>query len=39
MADQIAVAIENARVITESQLVISQLEIISNENTRQKLEN
>ena len=35
MADQIAVAIENARLLTESQLVISQLEIISNENTRQ----
>jgi GAF domain-containing protein len=35
MADQIAVAIENARLITESQLLISQLEIISNENTRQ----
>jgi len=34
MADQIAVAIENARLLTESQLVISQLEIISNENTR-----
>lgn len=35
MADQIAVAIENARLLTESQLVISQLETISNENTRQ----
>jgi GAF domain-containing protein len=35
MADQIAVAIENARLLTESQLVISQLEILSNENTRQ----
>jgi len=35
MADQVAVAIENARLLTESQLVISQLEIISNENTRQ----
>ncbi len=35
MADQIAVAIENARILTESQLVISQLETISNENTRQ----
>ena len=35
MADQIAVAIESARLLTESQLVISQLEIISKENTRQ----
>ena len=35
MADQIAVTIENARLLTESQLVISQLETISNENTRQ----
>lgn len=35
MADQIAVTIENTRLITESQLVISQLETISNENTRQ----
>jgi GAF domain-containing protein len=35
MTDQIAVAIENVRLLTESQLVISQLEIISNENTRQ----
>lgn len=35
MADQIAIAIENARLLTESQLVISQLETISNENTRQ----
>jgi GAF domain-containing protein len=35
MADQIAVAIENARLLNESQHVISQLEIISNENTRQ----
>jgi GAF domain-containing protein len=35
MADQIAVAIENARLLNESQLVISQLEILSSENTRQ----
>jgi GAF domain-containing protein len=35
MTDQIAVAIENARRLNESQLMISQLEIISNENTRQ----
>lgn len=35
MADQIAVAIENVRLLTESQLVISQLEILSNENIRQ----
>lgn len=35
MADQIAVAIESTRVITESQFVISQLEVLSNENTRQ----
>ena len=35
MADQIAVAIENARILNESHQVISQLEIISNENTRQ----
>jgi GAF domain-containing protein len=35
MADQIAVAIENSRLLVESQLVISQLEILSNENTRQ----
>jgi GAF domain-containing protein len=35
MADQIAVTIENARLLTESQLVISQLETLSNENTRQ----
>ncbi len=35
MADQIAATIENARLLTESQLVISQLETISNENTRQ----
>ena len=34
LADQIAVAIENARLLTESQMTISQLEIISNENTR-----
>ena len=35
MADQIAVTIDNSRLLTESQLVISQLETISNENTRQ----
>lgn len=35
MADQIAVAIENARLLTESQFVISQLEILSSEKTRQ----
>lgn len=34
MADQIAVTIENSRSLTESQLVISQLETLSNENTR-----
>jgi GAF domain-containing protein len=35
MADQIAVTIDNVQVITESQLVISQLETLSSENTRQ----
>jgi GAF domain-containing protein len=35
MADQIAVAVENARLLTESQFVISQLENLSSENTRQ----
>jgi GAF domain-containing protein len=35
MADQIAIAIENARLLMESKHMISQLEIISNENTRQ----
>jgi GAF domain-containing protein len=35
MADQIAVTIENTRLLSENQLVISQLETISNENTRQ----
>ena len=35
MADQIAITIENTRLLSESQLVISQLETISNENTRQ----
>jgi GAF domain-containing protein len=35
MADQIAIAIENTRLLNENQLVISQLEIISNEHTRQ----
>lgn len=34
MADQIAIALENARLLNESKIVISQLEIISNENTR-----
>jgi GAF domain-containing protein len=34
LTDQIAVAIENARLISESELTISQLEVISNENTR-----
>ena len=35
MADQIAAAIERALLISESQHVISQLEAISSENTRQ----
>jgi len=35
LADQVALAIENARLLTESQLVISQLETISSDNTRQ----
>ena len=35
LADQIAVAIENARLLTESQLVISQLEIASSVEIRQ----
>jgi len=35
IADQIAITIENTRLLSESQLVISQLETISNENTRQ----
>jgi len=34
LADQIAVAIENARLLTESQLVISQLEIASGVEVR-----
>jgi len=34
LADQIAVAIENARLLTESQLVISQLEIASGVDVR-----
>jgi GAF domain-containing protein len=34
MADQIAVAIENIRLLSESQLVISQLESLSSEKTR-----
>ena len=35
LADQIAVTIENARLLTESQLVISQLEIASGMEIRQ----
>jgi GAF domain-containing protein len=35
MADQIAATIENMRLLTESQLVVSQLDIILNEETRQ----
>jgi GAF domain-containing protein len=35
LADQIAVTIENARLLTESQLVISQLEIASSVEIRQ----
>jgi len=35
MADQIAITIENTRLHSESQLIISQLETISSENTRQ----
>ena len=35
MADQIAATIENTRLLTESQLVISQLDVILNEETRQ----
>ena len=35
LADQIAVTIENARLLTESQLIISQLEIASGMETRQ----
>jgi GAF domain-containing protein len=34
LADQIAVAIENTRLLSESELTISQLEVISSENTR-----
>jgi GAF domain-containing protein len=34
LVDQIAVAIENVRLISESELTISQLEVISTENTR-----
>ena len=34
LSDQIAVAIDNARLLTESQMTISQLEIISSENSR-----
>jgi GAF domain-containing protein len=39
MADQIAVAIEYARSFAESNLTISQLEVISNEKTRQNWKN
>lgn len=39
MADQIAVAIEHARSFAESNLTISQLEVISNEKTRQNWKN
>lgn len=35
MADQIAATIENTRLLTESQLVVSQLDVILNEETRQ----
>jgi len=35
LADQIAVAIENARLLTESQLIISQLEMTSSVEIRQ----
>jgi GAF domain-containing protein len=34
MADQIAVAIENVRLLSESQLVIAQLESVSSDKTR-----
>ena len=34
LADQIAIAIENSRLLAESQMTISQLEIISSENSR-----
>lgn len=35
MADQIAATIENTRLLSESQLVVSQLDVILNEETRQ----
>ena len=35
MADQIAATIENVRLLTESQLVVSQLDVILNEETHQ----
>jgi GAF domain-containing protein len=35
MADQIAVAIENVRLLSDSQLIISQLESFSREQTRE----
>jgi GAF domain-containing protein len=34
LADQIAVAIDNVRLLTESKLIISQLQVLSSENTR-----
>jgi GAF domain-containing protein len=34
LADQIAISIENTRLLSESELTISQLEVISSENTR-----
>lgn len=34
LADQIAISIENARLLTESQITISQLEVASSESTR-----
>jgi GAF domain-containing protein len=34
LTDQIAIAIDNARLLTESQLIISQLENLSGETTR-----
>ena len=35
MADQMAATIENTRLLSESQLVVSQLDVILNEETRQ----
>jgi GAF domain-containing protein len=34
LTDQIAVAIDNVRLLTESQLIISQLQVLSSEHTR-----